>query len=740
MNSSQKLICFVAFSAIAEVSVAQESEALQEIVVTAQKREQSLQTVGTSITAFDGSSLRNLGITGVSELANQTPGMQFNQYGATVTVYNLRGVSQNDFSDHQEAPIAAYSDEAYVASMGALAGSIYDIQRVEILRGPQGTLFGRNATGGLIHYISVKPTFDRNGFVSATFGNYGLKQSEGALNTPINDQLSIRTSFSTVYHQGYVENQIGHDADDQNQIAGRVQLLYKPNDSSEYLLKLHAINNSHETSGFYSWAASSQDATGRGVFNDGNTPPPFCIAASCPLGSDPFGYKNPNTSPFVQSYDRRGIFNRTVYGATLHAKWDFDRFALTSVTDYLHLQKRYGEDSDTSPNPVFNYDTLQHYHQFAQELRLNGQTGALKWITGLYFLDYRSRDGEYVTFPDVYGGPTNANFLLKTQSESAFGQVEYDLNDHWTGIFGLRYTNDQKSFDYQYFAGSPVPVFDYRPGTTRDADVSFANVTAKAELDYKFNQDSMLYGSVNRGAKGGGWSAPSNSVSQDNINSLRFKQETLTSYELGEKLTFWDGRARVNSAIFYYDYRNYQGFFLQGVTQVVKNVDATVKGAEVEFALRPTRALNLQLGLSHLETAAKNVPLPLPAGSPPEFTRTEMPQAPKWSVNAEARYEQDIPTGSIAIEADTKWNAHQYMELVNAPVDFERSYAVTNARLTYMHESGRWDIAAWVKNLANREYRVYNLDLSALGFNQGAYSPPRTYGMSFEYRWGSGSR
>ena len=236
----------------------------------------------------------------------------------------------------------------------------------------------------------------------------------------------------------------------------------------------------------YSWAASHPDATGRGYYIsptstancpnvDANGP-----TGGCTPGGDDGGYVNRSGSPFVQTEDRRAIFNRTVIGATLHVNWNFDAFSLTSVTDYLRLQKRYGEDSDISPN--------------------------------------------------------------------------------WTGIAGLRYTSDQKTFDYEYFAGSTTPAFVYNPSTNPEASKTFDNVTAKLELDYKLDSESMLYGSVNRGAKGGGWSAPSNGVTQTSIDNLQYKQEILTSYELGEKLTFWDGRARLNGAVFYYDYQDYQGF------------------------------------------------------------------------------------------------------------------------------------------------------------------------------------
>ncbi len=738
MINKQKLLVLVLAAINSGVAIAADAPTatsmpsgagtLDEIVVTAQKREQNLQTVGTSITAFDGASLRKLGLSDVTAISNQTPGMQFNQYGATVTVYNLRGVSQNDFSDHQEAPIAVYADDAYIASMGALAGSLFDIQRVEILRGPQGTLFGRNATGGLIHYISEKPKFDDDGYVSVTGGNYGTLNTEGAFNHAVSDRFAVRASFATSYHDGYIKNLIGPSINNEKQYAGRVQFLYKPSEQGEVLLKIHGVVNDNETAGNYSWAPSAWDSQARGKFTDPN------------LG-DFTGYSSANTDPFTQAEDRRGIFNRTVLGATLHVNWNFDAFNFTSVTDYLHLQKRYGEDSDVSPQPIFNYDTLQHYHQLAQELRLNGTVGALKWITGLYFLDYHTSNDEKVSIISAFGGPSDAAFTLTTQSQSIFGQLEYDFAPSFTGIAGARYTSDKKTFDYLFTNPGFSPDDPYNRGLYPSANHTYNNVTGKLELDYKFAPDSMLYVSVNRGAKGGGWSAPSAGVGEYapppgaappvSVTSLPYDQETLTSYELGEKYTFWDGRARLNGALFYYDYHNYQGFFLAGLTQVVQNIDATVKGGELEFAVAPMRGMNLQLGVSHLETVAKNVPLAL-GGT----ISTELPQAPKWSLNAVARYEWPVPSGQLAVEADAKWNAHEYLELLNSQVDYQASYALSNARFTYTNDAGHWDVSAWVRNVTNKYYRVYNLDLSVIGWNQSVYGPPRTYGATFNYRWG----
>jgi iron complex outermembrane recepter protein len=721
-----------------------DEDKLAEIVVTAQRREQNLQDVGTSVTAFDANTLEQLGFKDVTDIAGQVPGLQYNQYGATVTIYNLRGVSQNDFSDHQEAPIAVYADDAYIGSTGALAGSLFDLQRVEVLRGPQGTLFGRNATGGLIQYLSKPPTDTPEAYVQVTAGNFGALETEGAVSGPLSDTVTARLSFDTSSHDGYITNRIGDSIENQNQYATRLQFRIKPSDSGEILIKLHALTNSHETAGDYSWAASAPDATGRGVFAPPGTP-------------DLGGYVNTG-GPFSQAEDRRGLFNRTVWGANVRVNWNFDAFSLASVTDYLKMQKRYGEDSDMSPNPIFNYDTEAHYQQFSQEFRLNGKQGGLRWIAGAYYLNYKTTNFEETTLPDYIPpvpfpyGDGLANLNLRTSSPSAFGQLEYSLSDHWVGILGARYTIDQKQYLYNYscnVCGPPNPnappggyPFNLTYSTAAgypDAEKTYRMPMGKAELDYKIDQDNLLYASVNRGAKGGGWSAPSSGYV--NLNSayafvptlkMNYDEERLTSYEAGFKSTFWDGAARLNGDVFYYDYKNYQGFFLDVATQIVENIDAKVKGSELELAVVPFHGFHMQLGVSYLDSQAFDVPTP--SGI---LVTSQLPQAPPWSVNAVARYEWPAFGGKLSAGVDAKWNKELYLELINAPVDVQPSYRLTNAHLGYTDPSGRWDVTAYCKNCFNTLYRIYNLDLSGfLGINQSVYGPPRLFGASVAYHWG----
>ena len=747
-----------------DTAAADSGGGLQEIVVTAHRREQSIQDVGISVTALDASALQNLGLKSATDVAAQVPGMQYQAFSPTITIFNLRGVSQNDFGDHHEAPVAVYTDDVYVASMGAVAGATYDLDRVEVLRGPQGTLFGRNATGGLVHYISQKPAFDDSGYLDADIGEYSPNhvptyQLEGALNAPISNDLATRFSFAAQHYDGIIRNSVGRNAESTNQYAARWQLRWKAGDNGEVLLKAYGIRNNNEISPSYAWGASCNNLgpqpggpaacpgsyAGLGAFFGSDLNPYL----TCP-GCDESGYRNPSSDPFRQGFDRQGIFNRTVWGFTAHANWDFGTVKLASITDFMHLNKRYGEDSDGSPNFQFNFDTYQVYHQVSQEVHLSHDSGPFRWITGVYFLDLHNNDKQDEQVNQNYCGAyclgfvvghQGPKFTLDTRSEAIFGQTEWDVVDKLTLITGLRETFDQKRYDFVLWTGSTsTPLTDpngvpyvYNPTNNPGAaNPNYNALSYKAELDYKPTHDLLFYVSLNRGNKGGGWSAPSNmSATYANfVNILAYRPETLTDTEVGEKLTFWNGRARLNADVFYYDYRNYQAFELIDFTQIIGNLHAYLHGGELDLAVAPVRGLTLETGVSALDTTIKHVVMP--DGS---VLDRQMPNAPKWTVNALARYEWPAPGGNWLAQVDAKWNAAQSLENINGPDDAQPSYAVINLRAGYSTTSS-WEIAAYAKNVANKYYRVYSLDLSSLGYTESVYGLPRQIGVDFRYRWG----
>ena len=334
-------------------------------------------------------------------------------------------------------------------------------------------------------------------------------------------------------------------------------------------------------------------------------------------------------------------------------------------------------------------------------------------------------------------------FSLATRSYALFAQTEWDFADYWTLITGARYTRDDKNFNYTLW--NPAPGTPLRDGngvpyvynsTTAPglADRNFDLYSGKIEIDFKPQAGVLLYASVNRGPKGGGWSAPSNAPGTNLFASLvdviAYKPETLIDYEVGTKATFLNGRVRLNADAFYYDYRNYQAFFLRDFTQIIGNVDAKLEGAEVEIAAVPVHGLTVELGVAALSTRIKNVVLP--DGTSAD---REMPNAPKWSVNLNARYEWPTSAGTFWASVDGKWNAAQWLENVNAPVDLQPSYAVANLHAGYAPNE-RLTFDLWVKNVANKYYRIYNLDLSGLGYNESVYGPPRWAGATVTYRFG----
>ncbi|MGO8858523.1 MAG: TonB-dependent receptor [Steroidobacteraceae bacterium] len=725
------IVIMAAMHCFSRPAVAQEgaeggTEQLAEVVVTAQKREQNLQDVGTSITAFDSNSLARLGVTDLTDIVRQVPGLQYNQFAPSITVFNLRGVSQNDYSDHQEAPVAVYSDEVYVASMGAVAGSLFDIERVEVLRGPQGTLFGRNATGGLIQYISKKPTDDSDGYVEATGGRFSEIDTEGALGGRLWDGVDGRLSFATNHHDGYVTDRIGPDGGSQNQYAARGQLLFKLDDNGEFLLKLYGIRNIHEVPTAYSWAAAYPNSQGLGVLLPSNVN----YWGTCP-GCDIDGYRNPSTNPYNQAYGRpgAGIFDRSLYGATGHLTWNVGDITLTSITDFQRMHKRYGEDTDASPILLVYYDTWQQYQQFSEELRVNGQAGQLRWITGLYYLDIYTQDQAQDTLGAILGGPAGDIYNITTRSYAGFAQGEWQISDHWTAILGGRLTEDEKTDNYLLYAPTPLTVVSlFNTSLYPDlAHRSWLLPSGKAEIDYKFDRDNMLYGSINRGVKGGGFAQPSG-LPAANPNELGFAPEKLTSYEVGSKSTFLDGRARFNADVFYYDYKDYQAYEEVGFVETIANLQSRIKGGEAELAVVPAKGLELQLGVAGLSTILKNVILP---GG--QVADRVMPQAPKWSVNAQARYQWSALDSTWWIEADAKSDTPYYFSSFNSPADLEPGHTVGNVRAGYINRKGNIDVAVFCRNVTNKLYRVYDLDLSAASIITPVYAPPRWWGATVTY-------
>jgi len=707
----------------AHAAAASDSLVLEEVVVTAQKREQNLQDVGISITSLSGDQMTALGYVSTADIIAQTPSMRMLSFSPSLTVFNIRGVSQNDFADHYEPPVAVFVDEAYISSQGSVNSLLFDVERVEVLRGPQGTLFGRNATGGLIHFISRKPTDTPEGYAQITLGQYAQTNAELAISGPLSERVSARLAVAAVRNNGWIENRIGDDLNRNRDFGYRLQFDFKATDSTDVLLNVHGSHND-DLSGGYSHSALYPDADGLGAV----VPADQNYYGTC-NGCDLLGYRNTGDA-WHQAYDRIGFLKRDINGATLKVTSGFSGVTFTSITDYLHTNKRFGSDSDASPNDLLTFDTDQGFDQYSQELRFSGAGKATRWVTGLYLLridtDNMAAAGIGTLFDPRF--VSEANYRLKTSSAALYGQLEQDLSEQFTLTAGARYTYDRKTMNYLLTDnfGSSVPFNeDLYPDLAKK---TFKNTSAKLQLDWRPRNGLLAYASINRGHKSGSFSAP---IFQPfTPESLPHGQEVLTSYELGTKSTWADGRLRVNGSVFYYDYKDYQAFFLVGLSQAVANRDATVRGGEIEIAANPVEGLDLSLGVSHLDGTVKDIRLP--SG---RIADRDMPMTPNLSLNALARYSWPLLGGRLALQADATYTSTFNFYVVNPPQAQEPSHTVVNARISYRTSNERWEGAVAVKNLTNEAYRLYTNDISSLSIGLDGYAPPRWVSASLLYRW-----
>jgi iron complex outermembrane receptor protein len=705
--------CLTAWSAEPKVEVS-----LDQVVVTAQKRVEDMQDVGISVATLSGDQLESLGVSSAIEVPNFIPGVRLVQpNGAGTYSFSVRGVTQNDVADHQESPTAIYVDDVYVSQMAGLALQMFDTDRVEILRGPQGTLFGRNATGGLAHFISRRPSEETKGYFKATVGEYNLVRTEGAIGGKLfgNSNVLGRLAFTTNNHDGLFENtNTGRDSENGNDKAIRGQLLFNlPGDSS--LLLIGRYGNKDVRAGAWESIPSSLGPDGNGVF--GATTNNFGLGASGDFKTigDAKGYAKINTGGVTAKFD-------TFISA-------LDDAQLTAIVDYQNLRKKYFEDSDTTPIPIAHVFNSSDVDQYSAEVRLAGQKNALKWIGGAYYLkiDGRYTEGAQGTF---LGGLLFDPYTLKTESYAVFGQADYALTERLGLTAGARYTVDKKDFNYiSTIAGATV--YEFTPTTVGgQTHLDDGFWSGKLGLDYKLSPSSLLYASYNRGSKGGGFNAPAAPILFTATGFIPFKRETLDAYEIGSKNEFCDRKARLNAEAFYYDYKNSQAFNQYSFTQLISNAPARNVGGEVELQLAPTNNWLFSVGISYVDAIVKNIDL----GTGPRSRKPA--NTPRWSGNALARYTWRLDSGSVEFQLDGNVLSSQYFALSNAPVTKQDGYSLTNARVHYMTANKKYELGLDVTNLFDKHYAATALDgSSTLGLTQLYPGNPRWTTASFTYNF-----
>lgn len=736
------------------------------IIVTATRREEQSQDVGISITAFDGEQLEALGYTNAQQVTALAPGVSTVQpNGESNYSLAIRGAANSDFTTNVESPVALYVDEVYISQSSGSGFMLFDTERVEILRGPQGTLFGRNATGGLAHFISRQPDSTLGGYGSISYGSFDTIQFEGAANIPLSDTLSTRVSVATKQGDGYVTNRLrpNRNLNNSNEVAGRVQLLFEPSDAFDMLLNVRYGSQDIRT-GFFEYV-SAPLPTG--------TPQP--TSPNPQLG----GYVDLDGDVYAGAYDFDGRNDLETFGTTLTAHAVFGAVTLTSITDFQTVTRDYIEDSDASPVNHFNFFLTTDAEQFSQELRIAGEADSFNWVAGLYYLNVSINDsngGIAQGFIDTFFGLVDpasigiANgirnpYTQETDSYSIFGQVDVDFTDTLSLTVGGRYIVDEKTFSYAdqlvlfpdtavsgldpntVFIDNLVPVFN--------GDRSDNMWSARVQLDFKPSDDFLAYASYNRGVRGGGFNAPLlPTVTLATEDFLNYDPEVLNAFELGFKWDFPNRLGHLNAATYYYDYSNFQAFSIIGLDTFTLNSDAENYGFEVELLLTPTSGLDFLIGVGYIDSTLTNVagvtdpivapglgtiPAILPAG------QDAVPvQTPKWNISGLARYEAPIPSlnGSLNFQADFQYRSEHFFNLTQLPASRENGYAVFNGSIAWVPDDGDWELRVSVDNIFDEEYLVQTFDLSGtlaqggfFGMIEQYYGRPRTWRATVRYEF-----
>lgn len=772
------------------------SELGGDIVVTAQKREQKMQDVGIAVSVLGEKDLQNRSITSATDVVTAIPNIKYNAYSSSQVVFNMRGVSQNDYGDQQEPPVAVYQDDSYASSITTASFPIFDLARVEALRGPQGTLFGRNATGGAVQFISNQPTDSLDGYFSLTYGRYNQTIVEGAVSGPLGEGLAVRVSGIYNRDDGYIKNITPGQADRgaNNHWAVRGILAYEPSKSFKAKLTLrYSQADGERQAGIYNYSPTCPNAQFQGEF--------MSPTASCgywgTTGTAGPGYFNPAISasqggdPWATAGTGDAYVDRKLFGATLRLDMSFGNFDLVSISDYQHLNKFYIEMGDGQPElpyvegvtpaasgacpapassvTCYGSGTVfyqgANVNQYTQELRLS-HTSDRNFLTlgGFGMIIDGTYRAKYAV-PFIAYDP-RVNFTQRTESFALFMQDEFEVSDKVKLIGGLRYWRDSKEGDYT--ATQPLPLYalslhfgptgisytdltgtntpgswTYGSGpsgvtiTPAAASPTFDGVTARAEIDFKPSDKTLIYLSYNRGSKSGGFTfstgTPFPTQLVDTLNNLAYQPETLNAFELGLKTSLGRGTT-LNIAAFHYDYQDYQAFVQVGFTQVVRNLPAKVSGIEADFTAHPAPGLTFQLSGSYLDSEVKGVLLP----DGVTVVNHDLPQSPEFSGSALVRYEFDLGGGTAMLQGDVLWQSSMCFTVMCAPVEQEGGYAVANTRIGFTTKDERLSVAVFVNNVFNRKYRVYAFDGSLYwGDTLGVYAKPRTWGVSLRYNFGN---
>jgi iron complex outermembrane receptor protein len=724
-----------------------------EIVVTASRRAESVQRSALSIQALSEATLARANVVKPEDLGNVAAGLSIAAGGASPQIY-IRGVGTFGGNAYDEAAVAVSLDGIYISRPWATRGMFFDLQRVEVLKGPQGTLYGRNASGGALNVITAKPQLDKlGGFVEGQLGNYDLRGLTGAINVPLSDTLAVRAAGQFSRRDGYLTD--GYN-DDQTE-AGRLQLFWKPNADFSLLIGGHY----QHTGGKGAGAVLRPQLPGN-KWRGASDP-----AVTAIYRAEPF------IGPLLAVPRADGFLDATVYAVNAEMNWNLGFATLTMLPSYRDSKLR-----DLHYFPGFGVADNEHDRQTSVEMRLADDGDRLKWVAGAFYFDEHQSNLPGLPLQDVIQGIANQkteNIDLHIRSYAAFGEATYKVSDNFRVTGGLRYTYERKLIDGDLVNNSfpnqaPPPVCSigtFDPSSTLAPlfcrlsvpmvnRLTFESVTFKAGVEFDLGPRSMAFANVSTGFKSGGYyqAPPPNT----------FRPEKLTAYVAGIKNRFLDNRLQVNVELFYWDYKDHQESFI-GPTSIpgfyafnTANAGrAKSYGADLDILFRPTAAdefsLKVQYNKSRYDSFSYDNPTaifgppvtgcaigPLQGGVQ-EVNCSGLPlmRAPLWAGTVGYNHTFDLgDAGDVTASFDAQFESGSYRSPAFLDTGRQPAYAIGNFDLAYTTADKRFVVSAFVHNVWNEAVYDFlfrspfvssaNPLANPEGVFTGAIRPPRTYG------------
>jgi iron complex outermembrane receptor protein len=681
--------------------------ALEEVLVTAQKRTTNVQETPIAITAISGDILETLGVTDAADLLGKSPNLHIGKSGQNMEI-TIRGITSTNNLESGDPAAAFHVDGIYLGRPIAAGTTFYDLERVEILNGPQGTLYGRNATAGSINVITNKPVEEFQAALQLNVGNYDRIYTQGMLNIPVSDEFQMRAAYFSDDRDGYFDvnsSETGKtlgEGDSADDYGARLHGLFQPSDTVSLLISADYVSREGAP-------ALQQDLPVEGDV--------FEVEASATGDSD---------------IEDKGI--------KAELNWQLNGAALT----YLGA---YRETSFEVVGPPAGQALLadailiadNEVDQVSHELRLTSESdGALQWIAGLYY--FKEEQDIYFQMKDVLPlGEYNGELTfeqpdVEATSKAIFGQTTYDFSEKFRLNAGLRYTKDEKSRVGRSTVGIDETGDEFSE-TPNIADDDWSKTTWKLGLDWFAREDSMLYFSVGTGYKSGGYF--------DGIAPNTYDEEQLLAWEIGSKNQLLDQRLQLNLSVFFYDYDDFQvtqtepliGLPPPAQGSVTRNAgEAEVYGAELSAIYLATEADRFNFLLSYLHAEFTDFELYDPSADVThDYSGNDILKSPDWSATLGYQHDWQLSDGgTVTGEALAYYMDDHFLNFQNDPFAKQDSYTKLDMNLTYRSPQGDWFVSAYGKNITDEDVLV---SLTIVGVATGGFAAPRTYGVRVGYNW-----